>query len=117
MKIEVVLAFAAGRGGGGGDVRAAFKSQEADGQAAERRHDAGRVSRPDQRVVFLVSHVPDPVKAVFDLPVAADPGGEGLGIGVAASDEVDDLDGLPALLRDGAAQPGDLRMLALTVIT
>ena len=35
-----------------------------------------RVSRPDQRFVFQVSHVPHPVKTIFYLPVAPDPGGQ-----------------------------------------
>jgi NAD(P)-dependent dehydrogenase (short-subunit alcohol dehydrogenase family) len=37
-----------------GDVHVAVQSQDADGQAAERRHDAGRVSCPDQGLVLLV---------------------------------------------------------------
>ena len=49
------------------------------------------------------------MKAVFYFPVAADPGGQGGRVGAAvASDEVDDLDGLPAVLRDRAAQLRDL---------
>jgi hypothetical protein len=43
------------------------------------------------------------------VPVAADPGGQGGRVGVAvAGDEVDDLDGLLAVLRDRAAQLSDL---------
>jgi hypothetical protein len=61
----------------GGDISVAVQAQEADGEAAERCHDAGRVSRPDQRAVLLVSHVSHPVEAVFYLPVAADPGARG----------------------------------------
>jgi len=43
------------------------------------------------------------------MPVAADPGGQGGGIGLAvAGDEVHDFDRLLALLRDRAAQLRDL---------
>ena len=49
------------------------------------------------------------MELVLDLPVAADPGGQGGRAGVAvAGDEVDDLDGLLALVRDRAAQLRDL---------
>ena len=94
---------------GGGDVGVAVQSQQADGQVAERRHDAGRVPGSDQRFVFLIGHVTDPVELVLYLPVATDPGGQGsrAGIGV-AGDEVDDLDGLPALLGDRTADLRDL---------
>ena len=44
-----------------------------------------RVSLPDQRFILLISHVADPVKSVSCLPVAADPGRQGGGIGVAAA--------------------------------
>jgi hypothetical protein len=91
---------------GGGDVSVAVQAQQADGQAAQRCHDAGRVAGPDQRFVLLVGHVPDPVKAVFYFSVAADPGGQGDRVGAAvAGDEADDLDGLLAVLRDRAAGP------------
>jgi hypothetical protein len=84
---------------GGGDAGMAVQAQEADGQAAQRCHDAGCVSGSDQGLVFLVGDVADPVELVLDLPVAADPGRQGGGIGVTiAGDEVDDLDGLLTLL-------------------
>ena len=90
---------------GGGDVGVAVQAQKADGQAAQRCHDAGRVAGPDQGSVFLVGDVADPVELVLDVPVAADPGGQGGGLGLTvAGNEVDDLDGLLALCRDGAAQ-------------
>jgi len=94
---------------GGGDVDLAVQAQEADGKAAQRRHHTRRVSRPDQRFVLLISHVPHPVKAVFDLLVAAGPGGQGGRAGIAvAGDEVDDFDSLLPVLRDRAAQLRDL---------
>ena len=62
---------------GGGDVRVAVQAQDADGQASQRCHHAGCVSCPDQRLVLLVGHVADPVELVLDVPVAADPGGQG----------------------------------------
>src|ERR1700751_3996309 len=69
----------------------------------------GAFSRPDQRFVFQESHVPHPVKTVLYVPVAPDPGGQGGRAGVAvAGDQVDDLDGLLPVLRDGAAQLCDL---------
>ena len=72
-------------------------------------HHPGRVSRPDQRFVFQVSHVPHPVKTIFYLPMAPDPGGQGGRVDVfVAGDQVDDLDGLRPVLRDGAAQLRDL---------
>ena len=93
----------------GGDVGVAVQAQEADGQAPQRCHDAGRVSRSDQGFVFLVGDVTDPVELVLYVPVAADPGGQGVRAGVAvAGDEVDDLDGLLPLLDDRAAQLRDL---------
>src|SRR5512140_556292 len=94
---------------GGGDVGVAVEAEQADGQAAQRRHHPRRVSRPDQGFVFLIGHVPDPVKAVFYLPVAPHPGRQGGGIGVAvAGNEVDDFDGLLSVPGDGAAQLRDL---------
>jgi tetratricopeptide (TPR) repeat protein len=42
---------------GGGDVGVAVRAQEADGQAAQGCHDAGRVPGPDQGSVFLVGDV------------------------------------------------------------
>jgi hypothetical protein len=95
---------------GGGNVRVAVQAQDADGQTSQRRHDAGRVSGPDQRFVLLVGDVADPVELVLDVPVAADPGGQGLRARAAvAGDQAGDLDGLPALPDDRAAQLGDLR--------
>jgi len=50
-----------------------------------------------------------PVKTVFYLPVAADPGGQGGRIGVAvAGNEVGHLDGLLAVPRDRTSQLRDL---------
>ena len=46
---------------GSGDVDVAVQVQKADGQIAQRRHDARRVSCPDQGLVFLVGDVADPV--------------------------------------------------------
>jgi hypothetical protein len=77
MQLEVVSASAGGRGRGGGwlgDVRVAVQAQQADGQAPQRSHDAGRVPGPDQGLVFLVGDVADPVELVLDVPVSADPG-------------------------------------------
>ena len=49
------------------------------------------------------------MELVFYMPVAADPGGQGDGIGVAvAGDEVHDFDGLLAFLRDRASELRDL---------
>ena len=44
---------------GGGDVGVAVEAQEADGQAAQGCHDAGRVAGSDQGFVFLVGDVAD----------------------------------------------------------
>src|SRR5579872_266852 len=94
---------------GGGDVRMAVEAQQADGQAAQRCHDPGSVTCPDQGFVFLVGDVADPVELVLDVPVAAGPGGQGCGAGITvAGDQVDDLDGLLPVLGDGAAQLRDL---------
>jgi hypothetical protein len=79
--------------------------QETDGQAPQLRRHAGSVSCSYERFAFQVSHVPYSVKTVFYLPVAADPGGQDSRVAIAlAGDEVDDLDGLLALLRDRALQ-------------
>jgi hypothetical protein len=94
---------------GGGDGAVAVQAQQADGQAAQRCHHAGRVPGPDQGLVFLVGDVADPVKTVSRLPVPADPGCQCGRAGVAvAGDQVDGLDGLLALLGDRAAQLRDL---------
>ena len=86
---------------GGGDVGVAVQAQQADGQAPQRRHDAGRVPGSDQGLVFLVGNVADPVQLVLYFPVAPDPGGQGGRVGrPVARDQADDLDGLLAL-------PGD----------
>ena len=51
----------------------------------------------------------DPVKLVLDVPVAADPGGQGFRARAAvAGDEVNDLDGFLAVPGDRAAQLRDL---------
>src|SRR5579872_2539299 len=90
-------------------VVVAVQAQETDGQAPQRGHHTWRVSRSDQRFVFQVSDVPDPVKTIFYLPVIPDPGGKRGRVGVfVAGDQVDDLDGLLPVLRDGAAQLRDL---------
>jgi hypothetical protein len=61
---------------GPGDVLVPVHAQRADGQASEGRHDAGCVPGPDQGLIFLVSHVADPVELVLDLPVPFHPGCE-----------------------------------------
>jgi hypothetical protein len=69
----------------------------------------GAFSCPDQRFILLISHVADPVKPAFYLRLAADPGRQGGGIGVAvAGNEVHDPGGLPAFPRDRAADLRDL---------
>jgi hypothetical protein len=96
----------------GGDAGVAVQAQQADGQAAQRGHHTGRVSRPDQRFILLISHVADPVKPGFYLPVAADPGRQGGGTGAAvagsavAGNDVHDPGGLLAFLRTGTARGG-----------
>jgi hypothetical protein len=55
---------------GGGVVGVAVQPQDADRQAAQRCHDAWRVSGSDQGLVFLVGDVADPVELVLDVPVA-----------------------------------------------
>ena len=44
---------------GGRDIRVTVQAQQADGQAAQRCHDTGRVPGPDQGLIFLVSDVAD----------------------------------------------------------
>jgi hypothetical protein len=52
------------------------------------------------------------LQLVLDLPVAADPVSQGGQVGVmVAGDEVDDLDGLLAVLGDRAAQLRDLALM------
>jgi hypothetical protein len=47
MRSEAALAFVAGRERGGGDVGVAVQAQHADGQAAQRCHNAGCISGSD----------------------------------------------------------------------
>ena len=71
--------------------------QQADGQAAQRGHHAGRVSRPDQRFVLLIGDVADPVELVLYYQVVRS---IGLTVGSALSAAV-----LMARTRPGQALP------------
>ena len=100
---------------GGGDVVVPVQAQEADGEAAERCHDPGRVPGPDLGLVFLVGDVANPVELVLDVPVPADPRGQRLRVGVTvAGDEVDDLYGLLAVPGDRASELRDPERLRRT---
>lgn len=56
--------------GGFGDGRFAFQPQNRDGDVAKGRHDPWWVSRPDLASVLSPGHVPEPVVAVLNFPVA-----------------------------------------------
>lgn len=80
---------------GGGDVRPAGLSDEADGEVAEGCHRAGRVSGADARGVLGEGYVPHVVQGL-DLPMPTDQFGKlGRGglPGSEAGDRVDRLDG------------------------
>lgn len=91
----------AGRGGysGAGVVVA----DQADGEVAQGGHDPGQVSGADLGSVFIEGDIADVVDPVFDVPVAADDGGEQSGGGLAeaeAGDRVDDWT-VPGLVDTG----------------
>jgi hypothetical protein len=56
---------------GGGYIRVAAQAQDADGKASQRCRHAGRGSRSDQRLVFLVGDVADRAGTSFDFESAA----------------------------------------------
>ena len=92
---------------GGGDAGVPGHFQDPDGEVAQGGHDLGAAAGADLGGVFAVADVADVVQR-FDLPVAADPGGElgGGGLaGVQAGDRVDG-DGAPLLRRPGAGSGG-----------
>ena len=69
---------------------------DADGEVAQSGHDPRKTAGADLGVVFTEGAVPDVVEKIFNLPVAADPGGElgaGRGAGRQAGDQVDAFDG------------------------
>ncbi len=59
-----------------GDVGDATDAQHADDQVPERGHGAGATTGADLRSVLIERAVTDPMKAILDGPVAADPGGQ-----------------------------------------
>jgi hypothetical protein len=61
---------------GGGDVRPAAELQDADGEVAQSGHDCGSVADADLGGLLAVGDITDVVQRL-DLPVAADPGGDG----------------------------------------
>jgi hypothetical protein len=92
-----------------GDVGDAVYPQDAEGQIPERGHGAGSGVGADLGAVFVVGHVPYPVKTVLYCPVAADPGGEFGGgglLGGQAGDRVYDFGG-PLI----ALEPAGLRVI------
>lgn len=82
------------------------QADEADGQVAQGGHDLGSVAGAQLVTVLIEDHVPDPVETVLDPPVPADPGRDGLGLGVGhgqGAHQVDHLDALAAFDGSGAA--------------
>src|SRR3954447_13096387 len=78
----------------GGDVRGACQAQDADDEVAEGGHDLWSCTGADLGVVLGEGHVPHPVQAVLDLPVAAEPPGELGGSGLVRAQVGDRVDGL-----------------------
>jgi hypothetical protein len=81
-------------------------SLNADGQVSEGGHGLGAVAGPDLGGVFGVGDVADVVQG-FDLPVAADPGGELGGVSLAGGQAGDGVDGdsAPFLLAGQGLDP------------
>src|SRR4051795_2899008 len=103
----------------GGDVGGAAEAVQADCEVAQGGHDLRAGSDADLGQVLGEGDVADPVQAVLDLPVPADPGGELVGAGlmrVQVGDRVDGLGAPAALLPgpggDGPGAAGDLDGLA-----
>jgi hypothetical protein len=67
---------------GGGDAGVPGRFQDADGQVAQGGHGLGSAAGADLGGVFAVADVAEVVQCL-DLPVAADPGGELGGGGLA----------------------------------
>ena len=87
------------------------ESDEADGQVPQGGRDQRSVAGAQLVAVFVEDDVPDPVEAVLNAPMAADPGRNGLGPGLIhgkRADQVDHLDLLLALDGAGASDPGSL---------
>jgi hypothetical protein len=84
----------------------AFELEDADGQVSEGGHGLGAVAGPDLGGVFGVGDVADVVQG-FDLPVAADPGGELGGVSLAGGQAGDGVDGdsAPFLLAGQGLDP------------
>lgn len=80
--LRTVSVRAAYRAGCGGDVGRACEPVGADREGARAGHDLGCVTGADLGEVLAVDDVADPVRAVLDLPVPADPTGELPGCGL-----------------------------------
>lgn len=97
------------------DVGCALRyPQDAEGEVPQRGHRARTCAGADLGAVLVVGHVPRPVQAVLDRPVAADPAGEfGWGglVGGEAGDGIHRFGG-PFLTVEPAGLAGDLDGLA-----
>lgn len=67
----------AGSAGSFGKVSFSFEEDDHDSYA-QRGHDKGCVAPPDLASVFSPGHVPSPVQAVFNSPMATDEGSDEL---------------------------------------
>src|SRR3954453_10380425 len=93
---------------GAGDVGAAPEPNDVDRGVAQRGHDLWAVADAHAGVVLTLGDVANPVQAVLDRPVRADPAGEQPRIGIAVTQGSDRVDGLHRGFRlASAAAPAD----------
>src|SRR3954467_13659464 len=93
---------------GGGDVGLAAESDDVDGGVAQGGHDLGAVAGVDAGVVLTLGDVADPVEAVLDRPVGAEPAGQQPWVGVAVAQGGYRVDGFHRRLGlAGAVAPAD----------
>src|SRR3954449_4527959 len=78
---------------GGGDVGLAAEPDDVDGGVAQGGHDLGAVAGAHAGVVLTLGDVADPVEAVLDRPVGADPAGQQPWVGIAVAQRGDRVDG------------------------
>ena len=79
-----------------GDVGDAGQAEQADGQVPQGGHDLWAVAGAGLAEVFAECHVANPVQAVLDAPVSAEPGRELVRAGLVGGQVGDGVDGLGA---------------------
>lgn len=82
----------------GGDVIVAGQSEQAEHGIAQRCHHLRASGGSDLRVILGVGDVANPVQAVLDVPVSAQPVGDLAGLGIGRGQRSDGVDGLGGAL-------------------